>query len=151
MVKTAEGTMFLLVGNSGSGKDSILAWAKDHWTCKTKQLLVAERYITRPESPETEKFVSLSVEEFERMDANGDFSLTWVSYGMHYGVKKDITDELRRGNLVIVNVSRQIIDDTLARFPGTKIIFVQVPIDTIVQRIQDRGRETGDQVRARIR
>jgi phosphonate metabolism protein PhnN/1,5-bisphosphokinase (PRPP-forming) len=142
--------MFLLVGNSGSGKDSILAWAKEHWVCHKKELLVAQRYITRPESPETEKFVSVSVEEFEKMDGNGDFLLKWISYDMHYGVKNDILKELKKGNLVVVNVSRQIIDDTRKRFPGTKVIFVQVPIDTIVKRIQDRGRESEEQVQARV-
>ncbi|MEX2684243.1 MAG: phosphonate metabolism protein/1,5-bisphosphokinase (PRPP-forming) PhnN [Candidatus Sigynarchaeota archaeon] len=153
MAKTARnprGTMFLLVGNSGSGKDSILTWAKEHWKCPEKELIVAQRYITRPESPETEKFVSVSTEEFEKMDKNGDFSLKWISYGMYYGVKNDIIEELEKGNLVIVNVSRQIIDDTRKRFPGTKVIFVQVPIDTIVMRIHDRGRETEEQVQARV-
>ncbi len=142
--------MFLLVGNSGSGKDSILAWAKEHWACPKKELLVAQRYITRPESPETEKFVSVSAEEFERMDKDGEFLLKWVSYDMHYGVKADILKDLEKGNLVVVNVSRQVIDDTRKRFPGTKVIFVQVPIDTIVHRIQDRGREDEKQVKARV-
>jgi phosphonate metabolism protein PhnN/1,5-bisphosphokinase (PRPP-forming) len=142
--------MFLLVGNSGSGKDSILAWAKEHWSCPKKELLVAQRYITRPESPETEKFISVSADEFEKMDKNGAFILKWISYDMHYGVKSDVLKELKRGNLVVVNVSRQVIDDTCQRFPGTKVIFVQVPIDTIVKRIQDRGRETDEQVKARV-
>jgi ribose 1,5-bisphosphokinase len=143
--------MFLLVGNSGSGKDSILAWAKEHWSCPKKELLVAQRYITRPESPETEKFISVSVDEFEKMDKNGDFILKWISYDMHYGVKNDILADLKKGNLVVVNVSRQVIDDTRQRFPGVvKVIFVQVPIETIVKRIQDRGRETDEQVKARV-
>ncbi len=142
--------MFLLVGNSGSGKDSILAWAKEHWACPKKELLVAQRYITRPESPETEKFISVSVDEFENMDGKGDFLLKWVSYDMHYGVKNDVLKDLKKGNLVVVNVSRQVIDDTRKRFPGTKVIFVQVPIETIVHRIQDRGRESQEQVQARV-
>jgi len=142
--------MFLLVGNSGSGKDSILAWAKEHWKCTKKELLVAQRYITRPASPETEKFVSVSTEEFEKMDENGDFLLKWISYDIHYGVKADILEDLNKGNLVIVNVSRQIIDNTRKRFPGTKVIFLQVPINTIVKRIHDRGRETDEQLQARI-
>jgi ribose 1,5-bisphosphokinase len=142
--------MFLLVGNSGSGKDSILAWAKEHWTGSKQQLLVAQRYITRPESPETEKFISVSVAEFESMEKKGEFALKWISYDMHYGVKKDIIKDLGKGHLVVVNVSRQIIDETRKKYPGVKVIFVQVPIDTIVKRIQDRGRESGDQVQARV-
>ncbi|NMC04431.1 MAG: dephospho-CoA kinase [Candidatus Lokiarchaeota archaeon] len=146
----SKGTMFLLVGNSGSGKDSILAWAREHWSCPKKPLIVAQRYITRPESPETEKFISVTKEEFGKMDKNGDFLLEWISYDMHYGVKKEILDELERGSLVVVNVSRQIIDEARRRFPGTRVIFVQVPIDTIVKRIVDRGRESDEQVKARV-
>ncbi|MHA1371784.1 MAG: hypothetical protein ACTSRA_18950, partial [Promethearchaeota archaeon] len=108
-------------------------------------------YITRPASKETEEYFSISVEKFKEMDSKGEFILRWRSYDIYYGVKKDILDDLNQGNIVIVNVSRQIIDDTRKRFPGARIIFVWVPIDLIVKRIKERGRENEDQIAKRIK
>ena len=142
--------LFLIVGNSGSGKDSILANARDNWAKEKPALIVPSRYITRPESPETEKYHSVSVEKFKKMEEAGKFALKWISYGIHYGVSKDILRELEDGNLVIVNVSRQIIDLSRKNFPGVKVIFVKVPLDILLSRIRERGRETEEQIQKRV-
>lgn len=142
--------LFLIVGNSGSGKDSILAHARDNWIKEKPALIVPSRYITRPESPETEKYHSVSIDKFKEMDAAGEFALKWISYGIHYGVSKDILRELEDGNLVIVNVSRQIIEKTKVEFSSVKVIFVKVPLEVLISRIRERGRETEEQIQKRI-
>ncbi|MHA1680226.1 MAG: hypothetical protein ACTSUE_04415 [Promethearchaeota archaeon] len=144
-----KGRLFLIVGNSGSGKDSVLAHAVENWKMECN-IIVPRRYITRPESPETEKYHSISRETFDEMDGENLFALKWKSYDILYGVHREILDEIDAGNLVIVNVSRQIIDDTKKRFPDTKLIFVWVPLEVSIQRIRDRGRETEAQVQKRI-
>ncbi|MFX0102157.1 MAG: hypothetical protein ACFFCS_21505 [Candidatus Hodarchaeota archaeon] len=142
--------LFLIVGNSGSGKDSILANALENWNKEKPKLIVPRRYITRPESPETEKYHSITVEKFKEMEAAGEFVLKWISYQIHYGVSKDILKEMEDGNLVIVNVSRQIINQTRNDFPGVRVIFVKVPLDVLISRIRERGRETEEQIQKRI-
>ena len=144
--------LFLIVGNSGSGKDSILAHAQENWNknIQKPELIVPQRYITRPESPETEKYHSVTIEKFKEMAEANEFVLKWISYQIHYGVKKDILNELDNGNLVIVNVSRQIIDQTRIDFPGVKVIFVKVPLDVLISRIRERGRESEEQIQKRI-
>ncbi len=144
-----EGHLFLIVGNSGSGKDSILEWVKANWSCKA-QLIIAERYITRPPAPETEKFISVTREEFEKMDQSGHFSLKWNSYDMWYGVPREIVSKAKDGALVIVNVSRQIIDDTRAKYPDMKVIFVSVPVSILLDRIKQRARESDSEIAARL-
>ncbi|MHA1793114.1 MAG: hypothetical protein ACTSVI_10755 [Promethearchaeota archaeon] len=145
-----KGTLFLLVGNSGSGKDSILSYAVNNWKKNGKKLVIPKRYITRPPSPETEDYFSLSREEFMEMDGKGEFVLKWESYGILYGISKGILDALDDGDLVIANVSRQIIEDTRKTFPNVKVIFIWVPIETIIKRIRERGREKGKELESRV-
>jgi ribose 1,5-bisphosphokinase len=143
-----QGRLFFIVGNSGSGKDSILSWVVQHWQ-KTTKLVVPLRYITRPESPNTEKYHSVSVEEFFKLRKR--FALKWVSYDLHYGVaKEDVDGQIKQGNLVVVNVSRQIIDKSRKKYPGMQVIFVKVPIDIILDRLQTRGREDETEMEKRI-
>lgn len=144
------GRLFLIVGNSGSGKDSILEYAADHWDDTRRDLIVPKRYITRPASPDTEDYHSVTRDEYEQMDTAGDFFLGWESYGILYGVHRDVLRDIEKGKLVIVNVSRQIIEDTKKRFPTMKTIFVWVPLELTIQRIKDRGRENEEQMHKRI-
>nr|MDO8117155.1 hypothetical protein [Candidatus Sigynarchaeota archaeon] len=145
-----EGCLFLIVGNSGSGKDSILDWVKAHWSCEKTDIIIAERYITRPPAPETEKFVSVSQDEFKKIDHAGQFALKWNSYDMWYGVPREIVSKTKQGALVIVNVSRQIIEDTREQYPGTKVIFVSVPVSILLDRIKQRARESDSEIAARL-
>lgn len=144
------GTLFLLVGNSGTGKDTLLSYIQDHWRATTRGLVVPKRYITRPESPETEAFISISPGDFKSMLERDAFSMSWNSYDTWYGVGREVLDEVARGNLVVVNVSRQIIPDTLAKHPSTKVIKVVVPVEVLAARIAQRGRETAVQIASRL-
>nr|MDO8109371.1 hypothetical protein [Candidatus Sigynarchaeota archaeon] len=144
------GRLFFIVGNSASGKDSLLNYAVTNWKNPKQKLLVAQRFITRPESPETEKFISVTDAEFTKMDKKSPFLFKWISYKLNYGVKKDILKDIKKGHLVIVNVSRQIVDDARKRFPDLKVIFVKVPVDLVVKRLQERGRENDSQIQERI-
>ena len=43
-----SGQLFLIVGNSGSGKDSLLQEVLQRWPASAKPIRIAQRYITRP-------------------------------------------------------------------------------------------------------
>lgn len=148
--KLTGGTLFLLIGNSGSGKDSLIQWVLKAWPPKKNPPYIPTRIITRPPSPETEDFESISEEKFHQMAEEGAFSLQWKSYGNYYGVSKEIEDELSRGHSVLINVSRQIVEETRKRFPKVKIIFVQVPLTITEARVKSRGREEGSDLEERI-
>ena len=148
--KSKGGTLFLLIGNSGSGKDSLIQWVLNAWPPAKMPPFVPIRVITRPPSPETEGFESISEEEFHQMAEAGAFSLQWKSYGNYYGVRNEIKEELANGRSVLVNVSRQIVDETRKRFPKVKVIFVQVPLTMIEARVRSRGREIGSDLEERV-
>jgi len=144
------GTLYLLIGNSGAGKDSLIQWVLNQWPKEKVPPYVPKRVITRPPSPETEAFKSVSEEEFHKMAEKGEFSLQWKSYGTYYGVPKAIEAMLAEGRSVLVNVSRQIVEKTHRQFPNVIVIFVRVPFQVTEARIRARGRERGLDLEKRI-
>ena len=66
------GNLVFIVGNSGSGKDSIIDYVKNHWDSSLPKLSVPLRFITRP-AHESEPFHSVSQEEFHSLEDDGFF------------------------------------------------------------------------------
>jgi len=138
-----SGRLFLLVGNSGSGKDALLAQVLRRWPDSARPLRCPRRYITRP-AHRSEPFISISTEQFEEFKRRGAFCMFWTSYGTHYGVTAELPQWLARGEHVIINVSRQIIGRVRRQFAGTKVVFVKVPLEITRRRMQSRRRESED-------
>ena len=149
MIKKFPGTLFLLVGNSGSGKDSIISGTIKNYPSNLIQIYVPKRYITRPPS-EFEKNISITPEEFREMDKKGKFALKWHIYELDYGIPIEIDDYLKNGHPVIINVSRTIVKDARKRYENIKVIFIEVPFEITYQRIKDRKRENKDLLKERI-
>lgn len=145
-----RGTLVLIVGNSGSGKDSLIQWVLKAWPTGRMPPFVPTRLITRPPSPETEGFESISEEQFQQMAKKGTFSLQWKSYETYYGVNREIESELAKGRAVLVNVSRQIVESTRRQFPKVSVIFIRVPFQVTEARIRSRGREQGNALEPRL-
>ena len=149
MKKNYLGTLFLVVGNSGSGKDSLIYGVSNIYPSNMKHLYVVRRYVTRPPS-DTELNYSVTVDEFKNLESQNKFALKWHIYGLDYGVPIEIDNWLRKGHPVIVNVSRTIVKAAKDKYNNIKIIFVEVPFEITLQRIQERGREKGDLLDDRI-
>lgn len=128
--------LFLVTGNSGSGKDSVMSGAAR--LCPN--LCVMTRYITRP-AHFSESFVSVSEEEFQRLCSDDFFCMHWNSYGLYYGVPSEIDSVLKQGIPVLVNISRRVIDGFRKKYPAAKLVFIRADIETIRSRIESRGRE----------
>ena len=135
-----SGQLFLIVGNSGSGKDALLKEAIKRWPAHARPIRIPQRYITRP-AHNSEPFASVTPEEFASLKLQGKFCLTWHVYGADYGVPAAILDWLNEGCLVIVNVSRDIIPQARQLVKDLKVIFVAVPLEITLQRIRARNRE----------
>ena len=136
-----SGQLFLIVGNSGSGKDSLLQEVLQRWPASAKPLRIAQRYITRP-AHKSEPFISVTSEAFQDLKRRGKFWLAWHVYDTDYGVPAAMIKWLQQGDAVIVNVSRKIIPQARRRIPDLKVIFVSVPLEVTLQRIKARQRES---------
>ncbi len=149
MKKVFSGTLFLVVGNSGSGKDSIIKAVLERYPSDLKSIRLTQRYITRPPS-EDEDNISIGPEEFKKMSKQGRFALKWHIYGLDYGVPIEIDSWLKNGHPVLVNVSRTIVKKACETYKNLKIIFVEVPFEITLKRLKARARESGKRLEERI-
>ena len=140
---------FLIIGNSGAGKDTIIDEVQRRFPSHYKKLKVPQRVITR-KSSDSEKFESVDTETFHKLRESGEFILEWESYDHFYGIRREALDWLEAGHPVLLNVSRSVVQTARKTFPGTRVIFVRVPLDVTADRIIERGRESYKEVLTRV-
>ena len=141
--------LYLLVGPSGVGKDTLLMHLKMQ-QYSIRQPLVAHRYITRPVGEGNENHIELAEFDFYRRKESGLFLFDWESHGNLYGVGREVKKWLKSGNDVIVNGSRRHLQTAREIFPPLIPIWMTVSEDILRQRLFERGRETEDEIEQRI-
>jgi ribose 1,5-bisphosphokinase len=150
-LKAGLGRLFYIMGASGAGKDTLLRGCRESSTDDLRPL-VAHRYITRTPDGGTESHIWLSDTEFGQRVALGAFAMHWSANGFRYGIGREIDQWLARGGQVLVNGSRGYLDEARAHYGKTLIpVLVRVDPDRLRQRLVLRGRESVDQIDARIR
>lgn len=140
------GRLFLMVGPSGAGKDTLLSRA----VAANPRLSWARRVITRPEDAETEPFESVTEPEFLNRLQQGAFALHWQAHGLHYGVPRMALAPLQDGRDVLVNGSRGAISTARAAYPDLIILHITAPVPVLAARLAVRGRESQAEIEARL-
>lgn len=141
----SAGTLFLVVGPSGAGKDSLLDAAKLRFQ-DDPSLCFPQRYITRAADAGGEDHIAVSVADFAALD----LALSWQAHGLSYGISADIHTMLDAGKSVVINASRSIIKDAEARYPDVRVILISVSRQILKQRLESRGRESASDIEARL-
>ncbi|MGI4813476.1 MAG: phosphonate metabolism protein/1,5-bisphosphokinase (PRPP-forming) PhnN [Janthinobacterium lividum] len=142
------GRLIYLMGASGSGKDSLLAWLGQALRSDDR-ILIAHRYVTR-RSTASEASVTLSSTEFARRVALNTFALQWRSHGLAYGIGLEINAWLAAGMVVLVNGSREYLPRACQLYPCIEAVEVFVPPEILRARLQQRGRENDDAINERL-
>ncbi|OGI43965.1 MAG: phosphonate metabolism protein/1,5-bisphosphokinase (PRPP-forming) PhnN [Candidatus Muproteobacteria bacterium RBG_16_64_11] len=141
--------LYYVIGASGSGKDSIMGWARAQLAGHAG-IVFAHRYITRPAAAGGENHVALTEAEFDARLAAGLFAMHWASHGWRYGIGNEINLWLARGLTVVLNGSREYLGGAAAIYPGLTPVLIEVPPEILRQRLLARGRETPERVAQRI-
>lgn len=141
-------TLFYIIGASGSGKDSLLCYARERLA--GEPVLFAHRYITRPVDGTGENHITLSEAEFLLRREAGLFSLHWQSHGLYYGIGCEIDAWLGRGLTVVINGSRAYLPEALRRYPQLRCLWIEVPLPTLARRLRCRQRESDAQIAQRL-
>lgn len=136
--------LILVVGPSGAGKDTLLNGARRGLAGDPDYRFV-RRVITRAPDPDGEDHEPVTPEVF----ATRAFALQWDAHGLSYGIPLDIETDLAAGRTVIANTSRGVIRQAAERYP-TRVILITAPSAVLAQRLAQRGRETADDIAARL-
>lgn len=133
-----RGTLFLIVGPSGAGKDSLLRTAQTDLE-GTEDFIFARRTITRPLDGDREDHEPITPEDFLHRAERGKFMLSWRVYDTDYGISVAYEDELAAGKNVIANVSRTVVAAGFAYFSPTRVIQITAPREVLEARLRERA------------
>ena len=144
---SVNGRLFYIVGPSGSGKDSLIDYARPRVPAT---VFFARRTITRPANAGGEDHIAVTREAFESLLASGAFAMHWRANGHAYGIGREIGDRLDEGRAVVVSGSRAHLPRALAGFPRLQVVSVMASPEKLRARLGARGREAPDAIEARL-
>lgn len=144
-----RGTLFLVVGPSGAGKDTLLDAARTHLTGDPR-FVFPDRVITRPAESGGEAHRAVTDDEFRTLSSAGAFLLEWSAHNLLYGIPASAGHALDTGRHAVINVSRGVLDDARSRLQPVQIISIEVPTHVLRMRLTERGRETTEDIEHRI-
>lgn len=145
-----RGTLALVVGPSGAGKDTLIRGARAALVHRS-EFVFPVRQVTRPaQAAAGEDYLALSDARFLERRALGAYALSWRAHGLWYGVPRSVEHSLAQGRIVVVNASRAVIAEARNRYPRRRIFFVTAPEPVLMRRLEARGREAGAEIAARV-
>ncbi|HEU0218177.1 MAG TPA: phosphonate metabolism protein/1,5-bisphosphokinase (PRPP-forming) PhnN [Stellaceae bacterium] len=146
---TRRGTLVLVVGPSGVGKDSIIAGAAARLRDESR-VVFARRLITRPADAGGEDHIAVSPTEFAAQCDTGGLMLHWNAHGLDYGLPQTLSDRLDSGHAVVANVSRTVVAKARQRLAPVLVIAIAASPETLASRLAARGRETAGDIAERL-
>ena len=149
MTGSSSGTLILVVGPSGAGKDTLIAGARAALKGDVR-FVFPRRAITRPQVIGIEDNETMAPGAFAAAVAAGAFALTWRAHGLGYGIPISIETALGQSRHVVVNVSRSVIAEARQRYQPLHIVEAWAPPEMLAERLADRGRESGDEIEQRL-
>lgn len=146
-----KGTLYIVSGPSGSGKDTILAEVFK----KRPEIKLSISSITRPMRQgeiEGEKYHFITREEFETQLKNNMFLEHNVFVGNYYGTPKTpVVECLNSGNDMIIEVDVNGAAQIRAKMPEAISIFIMPPsFEVLKKRLSGRGTESAELVEKRL-
>jgi len=141
-----RGTLHLVCGPSGVGKDTLIDAAR----AARPDLVAPRRVVTRPAEAGGEAHRAVDPAAFEAMEARGAFLLSWRAHGLAYGIPAEAGAALAEGRHVLANVSRAVVDEARARAAPVRVLLVTAPAEALARRLAARGREAEAEIARRL-
>lgn len=145
----AAGTMVVVVGPSGAGKDSVMSYAARHFADEAR-LRFVRRAITRPADAGGEAHEAIDADGFRAREAAGGFAVSWDAHGLSYGIPRETLDQLADGVTLIANGSRSALPAFAEAYPRLKVVLVTARPDILAARLAARGRESAEAIAKRL-
>jgi ribose 1,5-bisphosphokinase len=142
------GSLVLVVGPSGAGKDTLITIARD-MIGPHDRVSFPRRIITREPSLAEDHDTMMS-EEFDDALRRGAFAFWWPAHGLRYALATAVTDDIRKGMTVVCNVSRAIASQLRETYARCKVVYIDAPRELRAERIRARNRNTDGAEESRL-
>ena len=143
------GSLVLVVGPSGVGKDTLINGARQALD-NDKRFVFVRRLVTRPADAGGEEHDSLDWDTFAQMEEAGRFALSWEAHELRYALPLSVDTDLALGRIVVANVSRHVVAEARAKYPACAVLLISAEISCRAERLVRRGRENPDQITSRL-
>lgn len=148
---SSEGELFLIAAPSGGGKTSLMRALLQH--CPRLALSVSDT--TRPARRgeiDGEQYHFVSVEDFERGIAAGEYLEYAEVFGNYYGTRRDRVEALwAAGREVLLEIDVQGAGQILRSHPDVCTIFILPPsMAVLAERLRARGSDSAEAIERRL-
>lgn len=143
------GRMVVVVGPSGAGKDTLMAYAARHFA-DCGDISFVRRVITRSADAGGEDHEGVSNEDFDTLENAGGFAVSWAAHGLKYGIPAETLEEVARGRLLVANGSRSALGKFKVAFPALTVVNITAKPEVLAARLEARGRETREEILKRL-
>ncbi|MCW5697554.1 MAG: phosphonate metabolism protein/1,5-bisphosphokinase (PRPP-forming) PhnN [Bauldia sp.] len=141
------GALVLVVGPSGSGKDTLLRYARER--IDDPRIVFCRRIITRDTSAHEDHDI-IGEAAFDEAAARDAFALHWRAHGLSYALPASTDAALSLGDAVVANASRAVVPQARDRYRNVRVVWLDVPPAVARDRLLARSRETADDVAKRL-
>ncbi|TNM66817.1 phosphonate metabolism protein/1,5-bisphosphokinase (PRPP-forming) PhnN [Aliirhizobium smilacinae] len=141
--------MVAVVGPSGAGKDTLMAYAARAFSNRS-DVVFARRVITRDANAGGEDHDGVCEAEFEKLEADGRFAVCWKAHGLHYAIPIETKDAVSKGAIVIANGSRSALGLFRDAYPNLVVVNVTARPEVLAARLEARGRESREDILRRL-
>jgi ribose 1,5-bisphosphokinase len=142
------GSLILVVGPSGAGKDTLLGLAKA--ACADDPNIVFPRRVITRAASASEDNEEVSRDAFRQALAQNEYAVHWEAHGHCYALSRRIDDDLRAGRTVIANVSRTVIATVRRAYTDVVVVSITAPTNVLAERLAMRGRSSDGKIEHRL-
>ena len=134
------GTLVLVVGPSGAGKDTLIGLARAHLDGDPRYVF-PRRLVTRTADPALEDHHTHDEAAYADLVAAGRCALHWRAHDLGYALPASVDADIAAGRTVVVNVSRAVVAAAAAKYANLVVAYIDAPRALRAARIGARGRE----------
>ncbi len=142
-----NGAWVFVCGPSGSGKDSVMAYAQQALAART-DIVFARRFVTRPVQAGSDHD-ALTPAAFAAMHQSGGLRWHWQAHGFSYGIASRYGEAVEAGKRVVVNGSRAHVHG-LPASPAVHVVHITADPAALARRLLQRGRDSAEAVTQRL-
>ena len=142
-----SGLWVFVCGASGAGKDSVMSWAADHLS-QQSGIVFARRMVTRNSHPGSDHD-AMTQQQFANLQSAQALAWHWKAHGFDYGIALNYALCVERGDVVVVNGSREHAQSLQGR-ADVRLVQVDADVQTLEQRLHSRGRDAPHDVQHRL-